>query len=335
MLTKAEADSTFGITLPFDPEEFENVLVINSSTTPMDFSGSPNLAVQGTARADFSGNRLELRFRRIGESYYSLATTTLPQDYQGIRIRDAISMPDRGLRLSAEFETYHDNLAGDSEHTLTTRVYGGNIFFRPRGAGGITRLNTGLRLLEQGNGDSTESEGVQNQTLYLSLGGGLHFPIRRFSQQLNLNTHTSHRRDDISESGETRGLNLFLESRTRFPDRPLTLGLLAGRTTNRYPGLAGTDGTLGLDANFTTLQASISYFASKLPLRLSWRRVNGDGNMSGANSSRSTFNLSAEYRLDLGVAITGRVGHARFDDESDANLDYDEAYLGLGLEQRF
>ena len=39
--------------------------------------------------------------------------------------------------------------------------------------------------------------------------------------------------------------------------------------------------------------------------------------------------------LIAGVGIVARLGHARFDDASETDLDYDEAYFRLGLEQRF
>ena len=335
VLTKEEADSTFGISLPFDPEAFEKILVINSSTTPMNLSGLPNLAVQSSLHADVATHRLEFRYRRIGASYRSLATTTLPVDRRGFRLRDAFTLPDRGLRFSAEFETYRDNLADEKTHTLATRVYAADVGYRPRGGGALTHVNSGLRLYDQDNGDDSEGEGVGNRTLYFSLGGGLRFPLGRLAQTLNLNAHVSRRRDDIAETGETSGLNLFVESRTAFPELPLAFGLLAGRTTHRYPGLTGPEGDDGLDANFTTVQASASYLSPKVPAILTWRLVNGDGNMTGAHSSRSTIDLAVDYRFDAGVGIVARLGHARFDDASETDLDYDEAYFRLGLEQRF
>ncbi|MCP4545235.1 MAG: hypothetical protein GY835_02075 [bacterium] len=334
-LTKAEADSTFGIDLPFDPENFENLLVINSSTAPIEMSGLPNLAVQSTIKAFLSVNRLELRFRRIGASYYCLATNTLPRDQLGIRFRDDISLPGKGIRLSAEFETYHDNLEGDQDHTLTTRIYAGDIAYRPRGTGALSFLHTRLRLHEQSNGERDEDEGVRNRTLQLSLNGSLRLALGPHSQHLNASTHLSRRLDDISDTGESSGLNMFLQSRTGISGMPLTIGLMAGRTANSYPGLIGPDGEEGLDANFMTLQASANYLSSKHPIRFIWRQVNGEGTLSGAGSSRSTFRLEGEYHLEGGVALTGRLGMAQFDDESDADLDYDEAFLSLGLEQRF
>ena len=90
-----------------------------------------------------------------------------------------------------------------------------------------------------------------------------------------------------------------------------------------------------ITADFTTLQLSADYRMKKTPLRVSWRNVNGDGDMSGADSRRSTLTINAKYLFDFDLSLTGRVGFNSYDDRSEENLDYDETYFGFGLEQRF
>ena len=333
-ITKAEADTTFGIDLPFDPENFENILVLNTSTTPLDPRDLSNLAVQSTARGNVLGNLFELRYRRIGSVYQSLAAASLPKDRQGVRVKDTIGIFKRRVRLSGEYETFSDNLSRDKDHTTDTASIAGTLSFTPW-SGYLSGLSTGMRLYRQDNGSVVPGEGVSNETRLLTFSGGLRFPVFEYMENLRVSYLMTERTDDISETGRSDGSNMIVESQTALPFLPLSLGVLVGRSTNDYPGLLGEGGTLGLESGFTTLQLSADYDRRKTPIRVTWRNVAGTGNMTGADSKRSSLNISAKYMFDFEMNLTGRAGYASYDDKSDANLDYNEAYFGIGLEQRF
>ncbi len=333
-LSQEEADSTLGIHLPFDPRNLEGLLVINGSTTPLNFKGAPNLALHASARGNIMGNLMELRFRRVGPVYQSLAATAIPQDHQGFLIRDSFGLMQRRVRVSGEYERYHDNLLNDKTHTRESNVIAGNLSYMPR-TSALSGLSVGFRLYRQSNGSSLETDGIDNRTLLLTFSGGSNFLVSDFRESLRLSLFLSNRSDFISESGESQGMNLVLESRTGMPNMPLALGFLVGLSNNSYPGLENEAGQLGISADFTTLQAGLDYDRPRMPLHLTWRRVSGDGDMSGANSMRSSFDLAMDYRFEAGPVLTGRAGWVSFDDRSDGNEDYTEAFLGIGIEQPF
>ncbi len=333
-LTKEEADTTYGIDLPIDPEDLEDVLILNTSTAPLDPRELSNLALQATARGNAYGNLFEVRLRRIGSVYRSLASTSLPQDHQGIRLKDTIGFWRRRIRLTGEYETFKNNLSNDQIHTRTTDILGANVAFTPR-SGVLTGLRAGFRLYDQANGDTTRAEGVDNSTLLLNLGGDVRFPVAGFTQTLRTMYYITDRTDEISGEGESEGSNLILEFATTFPQQPLSIGALLGFATNRYPGLTGADGAPGVDADFTTLQLTADYRARRIPIRATWRRVDGEGNMAGAHSLRSSLSLNAEYRFDFGAILSARAGLTQFDDRSDADQDYDETFVRMSFEERF
>ncbi|MBC8366926.1 hypothetical protein H8E52_05885 [bacterium] len=333
-LSREEADSTLGIHLPFDPRNLEGLLVINGSTTPLNFKGAPNLALHAAARGNILGNLMELRFRRVGPVYHSLAATALPQDHQGFLLRDSFGLMQRRIRVSGEYERYHDNLANDKTHTRESNVIAGNLSYMPRSSV-LSGLSVGFRLYRQSNGSSLETDGIDNRTLLLTFSGNSNFLLRDFSESLRLSLFLSNRADYISESGESQGMNLVLESRTGLPNIPLALGFLVGLSNNSYPGLEDEGGQLGISADFTTLQAGLDYDRPRMPVHFTWRRVSGDGDMSGANSLRSSFDLAMDYRFETGPVLTGRAGWVSFDDRSEGDEDYTEAFLGIGIEQPF
>ena len=333
-LTPEEADSTYGIELPFDPEDFDHLLVLNASTTPLDPRGLSNVALHATARGNVRGNLFEMRMRRIGAVYRSLASTSLPQDHAGIRIKDSFGFLKRRIRVTGEYEMFHDNLSNDKLHTRETDIIGGIIAFTPL-SGPLSGLRAGLRLYDQANGDTTQTAGVKNRTRVLTCGGSLRFPIGRLTQDVNVSYLLTERTDEISISGESEGANLVAELRTRLSQRPLSIGLLFGRATNRYPGVAAEDGDIGATADFTTWQVSADYRSKRVPLRAAWRRVCGAGAMPGARAERSALNLTAGYNFAMRLSLTGRFGYVQYDDLSADGQDYDETFFRMSLEQRF
>lgn len=333
-LTPEEADSTYGIELPFDPEDFDHLLVLNASTTPLDPSGMSNVALHATARGNVSGNLFELRVRRIGTVYRSLASSSLPQDHAGVRIKDSFGFLKRRLRITAEYESFHDNLSDDKLNTRETDIIGGIATFTPR-TGLLTSLRTGVRLYNQANGDTAQATGVENQTRVLTCGGSLRLPTGDFTHDMNVSYLLTRRTDKISEAGESEGTHFTVDLHTRFPGRPFAVGLLFGRATNQYPGISDDAGNLGLTADFTTLQVSADYRSKKTPLRAAYRRVCGEGAMAGAHARRSAVNFSAGYSLDVHLTLTARLGYVQFDDLSAANEDYEETYFRVSLEQLF
>jgi hypothetical protein len=333
-LSREDADSTLGIRLPFDPRDHEGFFIINASTTPLDMRGLANLAVETSARGNLAGNLFELRLRRIGPVYQSLAATSLPKDHMGLRLRNSFGLFQRRLRLTGEYETYHDNLARDKKHTKDSDVISGNLAYVPR-SGALSGVRAGFRVYQQSNGVQDEVEGVDNSTLFLTLSGGAGFPVLEFDENLRLSLFLTDRSDRISEQGESQGRNVILESRTAFPNRPLSLSMLVGLSSNEYPGLENEDGGLGLSADFTTLQVGLDYQLEGKPLRVSWRRVSGEGDMSGALSTRSSFDLSFDYHFNAGFILASRLGWVSFDDRSSSDEDYNETFLGIGIEQPF
>ncbi len=333
-LTQEEADSTLGIHLPFNPQNLEGLFIINGSTTPLNFRGLPNLALHAAARGNIAGNLMEIRYRRVGPVYQSLAATSLPQDHQGFLLRDAFTLFQRRLRVTGEYERYHNNLMGDQTHTRDSDVIAGNFSYLPRSSM-LSGISTGFRLYRQNNGSTDPEEGIDNRTLLLTFSGGTNFLVREFMQNLRLSVFLTDRADFVSEAGESKGMNMVLESRTGLPTRPFTFSFLLGLSNNRYPGLENAAGGMGIHADFTTLQLGLDYQGRRMPMQLSWRRVSGDGDMTGANSVRSSLDLALDYRFAAGSTLTGRAGWVSFDDRSEGEEDYTEAFVGIGIEQPF
>ncbi len=333
-VNQEEADSTLGIHLPFNPQNLEGLFIINGSTTPLNMKGLPNLALHASARGNIAGNLMEIRYRRVGPVYQSLAATSLPQDHEGFLIRDAFSLLQRRLRVTGEYERYHNNLLGDQTHTRDSDLIAGNLSYLPRSSM-LNGISTGFRLYRQNNGSTDPEEGIDNRTLLLTFSGGTHFLVREYMQNLRLSMFLTDRADFVSEAGESKGMNFVLESRTALPSRPITFSFLLGLSNNRYPGLENAAGGMGIHADFTTLQVGVDYLRPRMPMQLSWRRVSGDGDMTGANSVRSSFDLALDYRFETGPTLRGRAGWVSFDDRSEGEEDYTEAFLGIGIEQPF
>jgi hypothetical protein len=339
-ISEADIEELAGedVSLPFNPEDIEDIIVLNSSTTPLNLSDLSNLAVQSTARGNLFGHLFEARWQRVGAVYRSYGAPSLLQDKQGYKIKDSFGLFRRQLLLSGDYEFFQDNVSKDKENTKETSVISGNASWVPP-EGWLTGISVGYRLYARDNGDTTAAAGVKDDTNLLTFGAGVRFPVMGYSEEVRFSYLTSKKEDDISIVGENEGSNFMLESITTFPILPLKVILQYGTASNEYPGLPDPldPAVLGQKADYTTLLLGGEYrlLDDRMLARGSWRKISGEGNLTGANSDKSYFTLGADLTWWSTQKAFAEFGTVSYDDKSANNLDYDETIWRFGVEQRF
>ncbi len=126
VLTKDDLDS-LDINLPFDPESFENIFIINQFVEPYKLTLS-NIAAEGYLRTFFMHNLLNIRYSYVGGSYYSLANPYQQNDKAGFNIMDNITLLENQLTFGLGYHAYNDNLRdtkGSTTHTKGLLVNAG------------------------------------------------------------------------------------------------------------------------------------------------------------------------------------------------------------------
>jgi hypothetical protein len=127
-LSKVTLDTAFNIKLPFDPMNFEKILVINSSTKPTKIS-TDFLSYFVTLNWMTSWHHLTADYNRIGAQYFSLSNPFLRNNSENLIIQDRVFIFKRKLTLSGTYQTYNNNLNNLLLSNLKSEVFTGGLTF--------------------------------------------------------------------------------------------------------------------------------------------------------------------------------------------------------------
>ncbi len=118
--SKATIDSTFDVNLPFDPADFEKILVLNESTIPLDPTGLTSLAYQVSLNLNYFGHFLQIGYKRLGPEYNTFGHTYLRSNIRGFFVDDRIALFNNKVYASVGFEDFKDNFGQEDDNPAVT-----------------------------------------------------------------------------------------------------------------------------------------------------------------------------------------------------------------------
>ncbi len=156
-----ELEDLFGdVSLPFDPIDYDHVLTINTSTTPLDPSKGTSLAYNVGIRFTYFNNLLKIGYKSIGAEYNSLANTWIRKDIQGFYFRDRIRLFSNKLYGVFSYENYQDNFSSqDINPEIDLKTFNYSLHYYP--GAGLPHMGASLRTHSRNNGITS----VQTDTI--------------------------------------------------------------------------------------------------------------------------------------------------------------------------
>ncbi|RMD87083.1 MAG: hypothetical protein D6813_14060, partial [Calditrichaeota bacterium] len=130
-LSKQKIEEQFDVNLPFDPADFKDWIIINSSTVPLDPRDLTSLAWLVRFRMNYFNNILNVGFKSLGSQYNSLGNTFLRTDLRGFFFQDRFRLFKNRVFVNLGFERYIDNFDQNNQSpatALSTFIYGISIF---------------------------------------------------------------------------------------------------------------------------------------------------------------------------------------------------------------
>lgn len=118
-LSKDDIEEQFDVDLPVDPEDFAHILILNTSTTPLDPRDLTSLAYNMNFRFNYFNNNLQLGYKSLGSEYNSLGNIFLRNNLRGLYVHDRIRFFKNRLYLNLGFEHYVDNFDADDDNPST------------------------------------------------------------------------------------------------------------------------------------------------------------------------------------------------------------------------
>lgn len=129
VISKDSLESYIDSDIPFDPETFENIIIINKNMEPFS-PGMTNSALKIGSRANFFRNSLNISFTQIGPSFHSLSSTSVIQDKRIFRISDNVLISNE-IFFTAGFEFAQDNIVNQKDVTINSNNFFLSLNYQP------------------------------------------------------------------------------------------------------------------------------------------------------------------------------------------------------------
>lgn len=212
--------------LPFDPESWEWLFVINEHMVPY-VPGLANLAARGALSiGPFLGNTFNFEYSYVGPSFYSLANTGFTQDRAGFRARDSLWLLDSSLLLTGSLQRYTDNLQDTLSYTQKNTGYSVYAYAYPTSS---LSFNGGFSTDTVKN-DAPDGHAEEVDTVNTQISGGVTYTtaLMATTSSLYYNGNVSLFTDRTDAVDDTRAFKNRLGAISYWSNLPLDTEVVAG-----------------------------------------------------------------------------------------------------------
>lgn len=351
-ITQSELDSVLG-EVPFDPSDYEEYFVLNTSLIPLDPSELTSLAIQGSFRFNYFNNNLRVIYKSIGSDYYSLANSFLRKDIQGFSIYDRIRLYKNQVYLNLGMDTYKEGLSyeNDGEETTEPTDYnainiGISLFPRQQY---WPKVSVNWKNYDRNNGlgvsDTTDAVNYQNKDISVQVG----YDVRLFdlNHTLSMSYITMDREDGFNRTTSNLANDIRMYSlRTQY-NIPLTT-VVTFATNDNNTG----EGAYGFEYNMLGLSADYQLLNRRLEVRGGFTMTNAVGSIASyvddqgnqlqdpiisnyTDYKRTAFNLGGHYQFAKRHQILLDMSFIDFNDEAVDAQSYNDKIFRLRYELRY
>jgi len=129
-IDKDSLEAEFGEDIPFDPESFEDIFVINKNVSPI-IPGAANSAYNIYLKWIQKSNMLNVSYSVVGSSFNSLAVNYLAKDTSILSIYDNLTLMQNRLILSLGLNLLSDNIHDEKLVTSSSTNIFAQCMYRP------------------------------------------------------------------------------------------------------------------------------------------------------------------------------------------------------------
>lgn len=299
--SKTMIDSVFNVDFPFDPQDMENYLIMNETTTPLDPSGMSSLAYNGKFKFNYFNNSFEFQYKSIGPEYNSLGNTYLKKDIRGFGIIDRLRLIKNRVVFNVDYSFYEDNYFPDEIPITVIRTLnlGISLFLPAR----FPKITLNRRTQSRDNDIEIDAEHnpygiderVKNINTDFSLILSYDFDLNQLKNNMNFSLMSNSRKDLFERTlydFETELILLSLNTKYQIPLRTI----VTWATNENISG----DNDSRFDYNMIDIKGEYSFFED------TWKVLGGFKNIAAKNENQNTDSLTFN-RLYLQAGISAIV----------------------------
>ena len=149
-LSKQDIEDLIDTDVGFDPADYEDILIINLSTTPLDPTDFTSGAYSSSIQIRAARHNFRIKYKSIGAAYNSLANSFLKSNVRGLKISDRVRLFKNRVYLNLSYENYDDNFkAEDNNPTIALRTFRGGVNLFP--GNGLPNLTVNFKSYNRDN----------------------------------------------------------------------------------------------------------------------------------------------------------------------------------------
>ncbi|MDD3049880.1 MAG: hypothetical protein PHR06_01915 [Candidatus Cloacimonetes bacterium] len=246
--------------LPFDPEKFEWLFIMNKNIQPIK-PGESNLAYELYGSVNIYRNFFSINYSQVGPAFYSIVSENMLNDIRKLSVTDNVILFKNKMILTGGINVSSDNVIKTKQNTTDTVSLFANVFIRPAN---LPYFRFGF--------NSSNSETGSSETELNSFNVSSGYKLKDFSyptdfridfwNSKNSIDYSDINANSISLKNKNLNRNIALSTLTEFTDFPMSLGFRYTLATTEEESAGGSDENI--NRHTISLNSSFEFFERKM-----------------------------------------------------------------------
>ncbi|MBN2461944.1 MAG: hypothetical protein JXB60_10115 [Candidatus Cloacimonetes bacterium] len=340
-ISQDSLEADFDVNLPFDPEDWEYLFIINKNVEPI-IPNLSNLAYKTYIRAIFYRNLLNISYSATGASFNSLSAGYVPKDARIFSLIDNVILMQGKVNLSFGFNYISDNVYDEKDTTSKNTSLFLNLLYSPPGSPYFSLGLTTNNVMNNYDEEYDSSRPLDVKSGSISFNVGHEFTnFRTGPLNLSLNYGNQYNRDVENESFTYRRNNLTLALKNKLNSLPLQTTLSYSITLNDDEIRVYTDSLdawsekTGSKSNYHSVYLKTEFFLREDNLKpyLDFRYSSYGGDIE--SQSHQLINLGVKYSITPAINLWGEGGMKLYSNHDNEDTDYTRYSFRIRASYRF
>jgi hypothetical protein len=323
VISKEELEEYLEESVPFDPESFESIIIINKNVEPI-IPNMASVAYRLYVNWFIAGNFLNLSYSEVGASFRSLSSGYLQNDARILTVSDNVSLLNNQLLLDAGLNLIRDNLSEQKNTTTTNTNWYLQTMVRPRD---LPYLRLGYN--QNSYSDDLKENEIDQQMGAFNIGAGYNFV------QIPFATTTLDIGMTLADDKDNTEMKAFDQKRTGFQinlynamrEIPLTSRIGISSTSQKDIGdISNSYFSFSFRNEYAFLQETVRPY-----LNLRFNTLGGDQD----DQQISNYELGTIYQPFLRTTVNTSFEIMSYQNKEIDDLDYSVFTWRLNIAQRF
>lgn len=330
VMSQQEINDTYGVEVNYDPNDYRQLITINSSTTPLGTRNLPFISWYVKARVKLKSNQLTIGSKKVGAGFMSFANPYLRTDRWELFARDRISLLKKKVNLTLDYKHFQNNLAELQTSTRFTNSMGGNLGLNISKK--LPVVNLGYRFYLRHNSSDVFGNSASDDIVN-SMNASINYQLKTgdYKHRFGLSFSQTNSEYAILPNNVNQYSYLSLNIQEQFPFK-LNVGFQVSKILLSY--YASPTQETQLENLYINANAKYRFAKDKVGLKI--RFGNYISSLSDqSTSTRIQLAVGGDYKLSRAFQVQIEGGIAPFNSQDNPSEDYNETFIFIKLKYDF